>query len=326
MSITAGDVVNNWLVIREAGTLKDHHKCYVARCMKCGYMTTISYHGLRQNTKGTCKHFQRTAFHVQRLHDTFNAMVNRCYNPKNKAFRFYGGKGVTVCNEWLTNPEAFEQWALANGYADNMTIDRINSNSGYSPVNCRWVSGYMNSKWKKTTNHFTVNGITDSGRGWATRLSCNVNFFNVYARKHSKEETEQLIADILSGKKEVTRRTPRQYTVNGRQYTIAQLANELNLTKQALHNYVCSHGVERFVTKMQDMFAGGEWEKPSRNEIEIYGVIKTESEWSRAVHRVDGYFGANKYAKGIDFAIAKIKQLLHTLPDDEIRQLNIKFD
>ncbi len=302
------------------GIGKDKHKCYMARCVNCGHVAVISYRTLHRQSKGTCKHPRRAVFHVPRLHATFNAMVDRCYNPRNKAFRFYGGNGVTVCDEWLTAPIEFEQWALANGYADNLTIDRINSNFGYSPANCRWVSGRMNSKWKKTTNHFTVNGITDSGRGWATRLSRSPNFFNAYARSHSKEQTEQLIADILSDKATVG---PRQYMFNNEYYTIRDLAVKFNINANSLHSYLQRHGLAKFKVKVQSLFAGGDWVKPSRHEVEIYGVVKTEAEWSRAVHKVSEYFAVYKHSKGIDFAIAKIKQLLQALPDNEKKHLHI---
>ncbi len=179
----------DWIVLGVANRAEDGHARYIVQCKRCGHIAIVSHCTVRETSKGTCKHYKHTGFTCKRLHITFNHMLDRCYNTKNKSFRFYGAKGVTICDEWLTNPKSFEDWALVNGYADNLTIDRIDSYKGYSPENCRWVSASDNAKWKKSTNSFTVNGITDSGRGWATRLSVGPNYINLYAQKHTKSET-----------------------------------------------------------------------------------------------------------------------------------------
>ena len=81
-----------------------------------------------------------------RLYRIFRGMKQRCYNEKNPAYYLYGGKGITICDEWLHNFVAFYQWALNNGYADALTIDRINSNGDYCPENCRWITPSENSR------------------------------------------------------------------------------------------------------------------------------------------------------------------------------------
>ena len=84
-----------------------------------------------------------------RLQVIYMGMLQRCCNPNCKDYPRYGGKGVTVCDSWLNKERvghstkgwlAFEEWALSNGYKDNLTIDRRNNNEGYSEKNCRWVT------------------------------------------------------------------------------------------------------------------------------------------------------------------------------------------
>jgi hypothetical protein len=65
-------------------------------------------------------------------------MKQRCYNPNHAGYRWYGARGVVVCNEWLEY-EPFEKWSLENGYADDLSIDRIDSNGNYEPSNCQWI-------------------------------------------------------------------------------------------------------------------------------------------------------------------------------------------
>lgn len=80
-----------------------------------------------------------------RLFRIWGNMKSRCTNPNVPCYRYYGGKGVTVCDEWINSYSEFKKWAIENGYTDRKTIDRLDSNGGYTPDNCRWVSFSENS-------------------------------------------------------------------------------------------------------------------------------------------------------------------------------------
>ena len=87
-----------------------------------------------------------------RLYHIWNAMRQRCENPNAISYKYYGEKGIFVCEEWKKFSN-FCAWALSNGYNDNLTIDRINSNGNYEPSNCKWATN------KEQQNHTSYNHL-----------------------------------------------------------------------------------------------------------------------------------------------------------------------
>ncbi|MDQ1281602.1 MAG: hypothetical protein QG670_2867 [Thermoproteota archaeon] len=114
-------------------------------------------------------------FGKTRLATTRNNMMQRCYNPKHKSYPQYGGRGITVCDEWINNLPSFYEWAVASGYKDNLTIDRIDNNGNYCPENCKWSTSIEQGNNQRTNRHITYQGKTLTPTQWGRELKIAVH-------------------------------------------------------------------------------------------------------------------------------------------------------
>lgn len=94
-----------------------------------------------------------------RLYRIWQNMKTRCNNPNATRFDTWGGKGIQVCEEWKSF-EAFKDWAISNGYSDELTLDRIETDKNYEPGNCRWVTVDIQNINKDCVPKYEFQGIT----------------------------------------------------------------------------------------------------------------------------------------------------------------------
>ena len=158
------------------------HK-WVCEC-ECGNITEKSSVVLRKSAgKTSCGCYFHGGFGTK-LYGVWSAMKRRCHNQNSNYYSEYGGRGITVCEQWLEYPQ-FEKWALQNGYQDGKTLDRKDTNGNYTPDNCRFVD------WKTQQNNRRNNIIIQhDGNDYNINQLCtkyNLNYTTIHERYRKGE-------------------------------------------------------------------------------------------------------------------------------------------
>lgn len=110
-----------------------------------------------------------------KLYRVYKSMINRCHNKNDKRFFDYGGRDIIVCDEWRSSYDNFKRWAIESGYADGLTIDRINNNLGYNPENCRWSTRKEQQNNTRFNHKIEYNGEVKTIAEWSDKTGINYN-------------------------------------------------------------------------------------------------------------------------------------------------------
>lgn len=186
---------------------KDGHALYNCRCNTCNGLFVRRLYYIKHTKE--CHHTNLSWIN-RRIGQIYANMKNRCYNTDRKDYCWYGKKGICICDEWLENPLLFEEWSLNNGYGDDLTIDRIESDKDYCPENCRWIPMVENSRRAGVVRWITVDNTTLTGRQWADKLHIGTNIINTCVREHGIDKTIELIAAMLKDPPANKKRMPTQ--------------------------------------------------------------------------------------------------------------------
>lgn len=158
-------------------------KKYKSGCVKfglfkcdCGCIKEIRFSVVKSGKVSSCGcMFRELISKRNTIHSLSNTvmyrrwlgMKNRCYIKSNKSYHNYGGRGVTVCDEWIDSFINFYNWSILNGYSDDLTLDRIDVNGNYEPNNCRYVTRKYQNVNKRNNHKITINGDTKTISEWS---------------------------------------------------------------------------------------------------------------------------------------------------------------
>ena len=136
------------------------------------------------------------------IYDIWQGMKRRCYDIHNPRYHNYGGRGIFICDDWKNDFSAFYEWSVNNGYQENLTIDRIDNNKGYSPDNCRWADAKTQSRNRSSNVKITIGNATKTLTEW-----CEI-FQLDYRTIHARYSRNGFISinDLFNANTEVTDR------------------------------------------------------------------------------------------------------------------------
>ncbi len=146
----------------------------------CGNLKIISGHNLRLGITKSCGCLQKETvgeqsriinkkhgFSRTKLYGIWKGMRQRCYNKRSIKYKDYGGRGISICDEWMKDFINFREWAIKNGYKENLSIDRKDVNGNYEPSNCRWATAKQQVRNTRVNHLLTYNGETKTIVEWS---------------------------------------------------------------------------------------------------------------------------------------------------------------
>ena len=183
--IPAGTTFGQLTVLARTDRRSGYNRYFLCRCT-CGREVEIQgthmlHHG--QISCGCISHYAHgRSRDNRRLRQAWRHMISRCTNPTDKDFCHYGARGISICTEWLNDFDNFRDWALANGYLDTKSLDRIVNDGNYTPANCRWATITEQNRNTRRVLFFTLNGETKPLSMWAEDPRCRVSYSTLHQR------------------------------------------------------------------------------------------------------------------------------------------------
>lgn len=157
---------------------------FLCQC-DCGNIVEVRRDHLLSGRTSSCgcnSHPIKHGLLKSRLYGIWVGMKNRCYNINSTYYKNYGGRGITICDDWHYDFISFYNWSIANGYSDDLSIDRIDVNGNYEPSNCRWVTDKVQGRNRRNNIYITYNDVTKTLAEWAELTGINYN--TLYHRIH----------------------------------------------------------------------------------------------------------------------------------------------
>ena len=186
----------NLIVLKMNDERGPHNKVMCTCRCDCGNEIIVMSNSLQQGKVVSCGCKAKNVSHNMsstRLYRIWNSMKSRCANPNRKDYHMYGGRGVTFCDEW-NDFIPFYEWATSAGYADDLTLERIDVNGNYEPDNCKWITSTEQASNKTTTPYVLYNDNYITLKQLSEEIG--INYQTLFGRYKRGERDEKLIRPI----------------------------------------------------------------------------------------------------------------------------------
>ena len=174
-----GERYGKLTAVKVVGSAADGHRKWLCVC-ECGNERVVAQNHLkREGGARACKECARRISAEKRkthgdfgtrLYSIYYGMITRVYNKNDPNYKRYGARGVKICDEWAKSYVAFKDWAINNGYSDDLSIDRVDVNGNYCPENCRWATAKMQGNNRRNNRRLTINGQDKTITEWADEV------------------------------------------------------------------------------------------------------------------------------------------------------------
>lgn len=200
LSDQIGKKFGKWTLLEDLGCINGYR--YIRCKCECGLEKNVTWSSIKRGLSTCCVHCSHThySYSKERLYRIWRGMLNRCYCKNMKQYKYYGAKGIKVCDEWKNDYLIFREWALANGYDENApygkcTLDRIDVNGNYCPENCRWVNLNIQNRNRniQSSNKTGYSGIYLTSRlnkPWQSTIGINSKLVYIGYYETKKEAVE----------------------------------------------------------------------------------------------------------------------------------------
>lgn len=187
-----GKIYNDFKILEYIKDLPRGNRLWKCQCLKCGKKFELTTFQFKKNINICQNELKQKKKIEHKLHDCFLRIKRRCYNKNHKNYKYYGGRGITICDEWLMDSNNFVKWALENGWNETLTIDRIDNEKGYSPENCRWSTKLQQANNKRNNIFFEYNGKTQTLAQWCRELNLNYKYVHYLIKNKNKSFKEAI--------------------------------------------------------------------------------------------------------------------------------------